>query len=244
MRTKEFFSVISVAFILWPGSAVWAQGEDSGFYLGIEGGQSSFFSSSDVCDKLMQAAGEAAGGQFGNNPLFDEAFATVINGTRCQASTSATALAFLAGYRFNRFVAIEGAYHNFGEASAALSSNLNQPVGTLQGSGSVQASLSGFSISTLLSAPIGNTVSIFGRLGALAWNADASGNASGNITNANGSTTATSVSYTLSQSGYDLRYGGGVRIRLSERMALRAEWSKYEVVDLQVISAGLEISLK
>jgi len=244
MSKKNILFGIIVLFVLWPMSQAMAQSEDRGFYLGIEGGQSSYFSSSDVCGELMNAAADAANGQFGNKPLFDEAFASVINGTSCNASTNATYFGFLAGYRFNPFVAVEGTYHDFGEATASLSSNLSQPVGTLQGSGAVKASLSGFSLSTILSAPFGDTISVFGRFGALSWNADATGTASGNITNANGSITPTSVSYTLSKSGYDLRYGGGVRMRLSDRTALRAEWSRYEVVDLQVISAGLEISLK
>ncbi len=249
MSVKNNFLLALVVFALLPGSSALAQsgdngGGDNGFYLGVEGGQSSYFSSSDVCGELMSAASEAASGRFGNKPLFDETFAATINGTQCGASTNTTAFGFFAGYRFNRFVAIEGAYHDFGEASASLSSNLSQPVGTLQGSGSVTASLNGFSFSTLLFAPIGTTFSVYGRLGALVWNADAMGTASGNITNTNGSITPTSVSYTLSKSGYDLRYGGGIRVRLSERIALRAEWSRYEVVDLQVIGAGLEISLK
>jgi len=244
MSVTENFLLLSVVLVLFPGSAALAQSEDNGLYLGIEAGQSSYFSTSDVCGELMNAASEAANGQFGTNPLFDKAFAAVINGTRCTANTKSNAFGFFAGYRFNRFVAIEGAYHDFGEATAHLSSNLSQPIGTLQGSGLVKASISGLSLSTLLSAPFGDTLSVFGRLGALAWNADAIGSASGNITNANGSTTATSVSYTLANSGYDVRYGGGIRVRLSERTALRAEWSKFEVVDLQVISAGLEITMK
>ncbi len=244
MMVRKIFLLALATGVLWPVSAAMALSEGGGLYFGIEAGQSSYFAGSDVCDELMNAASDAANGQFGNKTLFDQAFAATINGTRCKANTEATAFGFFAGYRFNRFIAIEGAYHDFGEATADVSSNRNQPIGTLQGNGSVMANLSGFSLSTLLFAPLGETVSIFGRLGALAWNADATGTASGNITNANGSTTATSVSYALSKSGYDVRYGGGVRVRLSEQIALRAEWSRFEVVDLQVISAGLEISLK
>lgn len=215
---------------------------DSGFYLGFSYGQTDFFNDTPLCDEFSEEVDEALAGDLGQSFLISEGFAELAFQAECRSDVSDNGTKYFVGYRFNPSFAVEVASIDFGVAGVDLSADLAGVGGTFTGDAAVRVDVSGISVTGLMGLPIGNRASIYARLGLLSWDAKGRGTATGTVSRAGGSGSSVSERFVASDDGADVHYGFGGRYRLTDHVALRAEWERYEVADLDVVSAGLELS--
>lgn len=124
-----------------------------------------------------------------------------------------TAFSAFGGYQFNRYFALEGGYADFGQIE---SDRPGQP--SLEGD---TAYLTAVGI-----IPITDKFSAYGKAGVHRWNLD---NALPTLTGSN------------DDSGSDPTYGVGVQYRINDRVALRGEYSRFEIGDLDTDLAQFQI---
>lgn len=180
-----------------------AQAADTGFYVGGSFGQSkvSDFNGSDL----------------------DAELATMGITSSSSTDDSDTGWKAFAGYRVMKYLAVEGAYTNFGEATA--NSIITAPV-----TGVVNTTLEAdaWTVSALGILPLGDKFSLFGRLGVNFWNVD---------------TSATADAATVSESddGTDWVYGVGAAYSITTNLSVRGEWERYDFDDgdVDLLSAGV-----
>ena len=125
-----------------------------------------------------------------------------------------------------KYLAVEGAYANFGEVSANVVTTA--PVA---GTANVKLENEAWTLSALGILPLNDQFSLFARLGLNVWNVDVS--ASGTGSGATG--------YSGSEDGTDVVYGLGAAYHLTPNLNLRAEWERYDFDggDLDFVSVGL-----
>ena len=124
-----------------------------------------------------------------------------------------TAYSVFGGYQFNRYFGLEGGYADFGQIE---SGRVGAP--SLEGD---TAYLTAVGI-----VPITDKFSAYGKAGVHRWNLD---NALPALT---GST---------DDSGSDATYGVGVQYRFTDRIALRGEYSRFEIEDIDADLAQVQI---
>jgi OOP family OmpA-OmpF porin len=132
-----------------------------------------------------------------------------------------TAWRILGGYQFNRNLSIEGAYTDLGELSA-----------TGPG-GSVSAEASALELVGVGSFPLTNRFSLYGKAGVYR------GEVEGRLDTA-------LVTGSDKDENTDFTYGAGVKFDMTQNVALRAEWQRYNDMggddttetDVDVLSVG------
>lgn len=183
-----------------------AYAADSGFYIGGSFGQSriSDFSGSDV-DTELRSIG-----------------ITSTTGT----DDKDTGWKAFAGYRIMKYLAVEGAYTNFGEASATVTATA-----PIAGTANVKLENESWSLSAVGILPLGDKFSLFARLGFNVWNVDASASGTG----------SGGTAYSGSDDGSGGLYGLGAAYSLTPNLNLRAEWERYDFDgnNLDFVSVGL-----
>lgn len=114
------------------------------------------------------------------------------------------------GYRYNRHFSIEGTYYDLGEFTQ----------------GTNQLALDGFGISINGYLPLADKLSLLGKVGLHAWDADVRGPIASRLSDS---------------SDTDTFVGVGVEYRLSDRLDFRAEYERYNVdnFDVDAVSAGV-----
>lgn len=229
---------LATAFAAAPASAL---DEDRGFYLGLSHGETEFFNDTPLCDEFSDEVADALAGE-GGSFLVTESFAELVFSTDCRQRSTDNADKYFIGYRFSRVVAVELTSIDFGTTGIDLSTDVTAPGGTFRGEADVKVDVEGVSLAGLFSLPIGERVGLYARLGVLSWDAKGKGSATGSVPDGAGGRTSVSEQFVESDSGTDVHYGVGGRVRLTNHVALRAEWERYEVADLNVLSAGVELS--
>jgi len=124
-----------------------------------------------------------------------------------------TAWKVFGGYRFNRYVAIEGTYVDFGTVS-----------GTLTGARVVPLSQTGMGIAAVGSFELTPQFSVFGKAGFLMTEQETPASASGNT----------------SRDTTEFHYGLGARFSFTPNWGLRAEWERTEKTEVELLSIGVE----
>lgn len=122
-------------------------------------------------------------------------------------------LKIFGGYQFNKYLGLEGGYSDFGTA------NEEDPTGR------VEVDLDGFNAYVLGLLPVGDHLEVFGKLGAIAWNADFEG-----------------FSPTVSDDGTDFAYGIGLQGSDDEHWLARLEFEAFDLEDTDdvwLLSASL-----
>jgi opacity protein-like surface antigen len=214
-----------------------------GFYFGGGVGKSEFFTDQSPCGELLEEAEEeVAEQQGGGDLLVAESFARFVAGAECRDDETDSATKVFIGYRYNPYVALELGYNDFGKATADFSSSISDVVGTLEGGGRISVSAEAISLSGLFGFPVGERVNLFARLGISGWEAEARGEAFGTFRQAGGRTVTRTETFALDDSDVDVNYGAGARFAITDHIALRAEYEHFEVTDIDVISASIEIS--
>ena len=133
--------------------------------------------------------------------------------------TSSTAYRITVGWRFSDYLALEGGYNNFGDFDQTFDID-----GTPT---EVSLKADGFTFGGIASLPMGERFALFARAGLFFWDGDADIN---NVTQASPEDT-------------NLYLGAGARMTLSERFALTADVSRYDLEDSasSVLSIGVDI---
>lgn len=187
-------------------SVTTVQAADTGFYIGGSFGQS----------KISDFNGSDA----------DAELASLGITSTTSADDKDTGWKAFAGYRIMKYLAVEGAYTNFGEATA-------NTVITAPTAGTVNTDLESesWSISAVGILPLNDQFSLFARLGVNVWNIDisASGTGSG------------AVVVSDSEDGTDVVYGLGAAYNITQNLSVRGEWERYDFDgdDIDLLSVGL-----
>ena len=188
-RSKFVMQTLAAAVLssgLFAGQAVAA---DSGWYVGGSLGQSK----ADVSAGDIKSALEAAGA----------------TGVVASVDNTDTAWKIFGGYQLNKNLGFELGYVNLGtlSSSATYATPAGSPV-RASGDGD------GFEFSVVGTLPLTETIAIFGKVGAFAWNVDA--------------TATTSLgSVSVSEDGTDLTYGLGANWQFMKNVSARAEWQRF-----------------
>lgn len=136
---------------------------------------------------------------------------------------------FYGGYDFNKYIGIELAYVDLGEAEVSATSSA--PV---VGTASVDAEADGFAFAVVARYPLNQQVDLFGKLGGFVWEVE--GGASVSV---GGSTLA----LTGEDDGNSVMFGLGAEYEFNDNIGIRAEWERFEQVansDVDMFSIGLE----
>jgi OOP family OmpA-OmpF porin len=163
---------------------------------------------------LAQEAGFYLGGAFGQAKLKE--WCKVEPGdvlTAC-ADTD-TGWKLFGGYRFNRYVAIEATYVNWGTVT-----------GTVNGI-DVSAEQTSMGVAAVGSLELGPRFSVFGKAGFLMTEQEIR------------RVTATSSS-SVEGDETEFHYGLGVRFRFTPNWAARGEWERTEKLKVEMLSIGAE----
>lgn len=158
---------------------------------------------------LAQDTGFYAGLSFGQSSLDLDCSGV----PQCDDSDSAWRI--LGGYRFNRNLAAELGYINFGEFVFGDG-----------GANSVSVEATGFELVAVGMWPVSNEFSVYGKIGLFRWDTDATG---------------TGVfAGSVSDSGTDLTFGAGVQYDFTKQFGVRGEWQRYSADDdVDVFSIGV-----
>jgi OOP family OmpA-OmpF porin len=129
-----------------------------------------------------------------------------------------TAYKLQIGYQFNKNFALETGYVDFGKVKAA------SPVSIIGGvassaNGSIEAHA--WNLSLIGGVPLGETISVFGKLGAIYSNAKGEGYLNDGVTRI-------TVKQTANKSG--VVYGLGVNFNFNKQFGARAEYEIYDKV--------------
>ena len=111
------------------------------------------------------------------------------------------AMKLFGGYRFNRFLAVQADYVDFGESSGAVSPSVS-------GTSDIQ----GIAPSVVGTLPIG-PIELFGRVGMMFYEVDL------NLTGGR----------VVDESGEDLVWGAGIGIDIAERFNVRLEYEEIDI---------------
>jgi len=187
-----------------------AQAADTGFYVGGSLGQSkvSDFDGSDFDAELASAG-------FTSSTSSDD---------------TDTGWKAFAGYRIMKYLAVEGAYTDFGEFTA--NSIITAPSAGIVNS---KVEAEAWTVSALGILPLGDKFSLFARLGVNFWNVDGTvtGTGSGGV-----------ASESVSDDGTDWVYGVGAAYNLTKNLSVRGEWERYDFDDgdVDLLSAGISLN--
>lgn len=133
-----------------------------------------------------------------------------------------TGFKIFGGYQFNRNFAFEVSYLDLGKASYTGFAGAAPVTGG-------RAETTGFNFSVVGALPLSPNFDLFGKLGMMAWETDASFSVSG-------------VPGSQKNDGNDLTYGVGVAYNFTPNLALRGEWERLKAVDdIDFLSVSLAV---
>ncbi|HLL17194.1 MAG TPA: OmpA family protein [Rubrivivax sp.] len=128
---------------------------------------------------------------------------------------SDTSYKLFGGYRFNRYFAVEGGYFNLGKFGFT---STTAPAGTLTG----QLKAQGLNLDLLAMLPLGERISLFGRIGAQTARVRDNFSTTGAVSILDASPSKTAANYKL---------GGGVQYEVNRSFLVRAEAERYRIDD-------------
>jgi OOP family OmpA-OmpF porin len=129
-----------------------------------------------------------------------------------------TAWKLFGGYRFNRHIAVEASYIDWGEVTATSSFGVN-----------VAADQQSYGIGAVGSLQIGPQFTVFGKLGLLRTEQETR-----RISGPSPST--------FQRDENELHYGLGVKYNVAKNWSLRAEWENTDKLEVQMLSIGAEFT--
>lgn len=165
---------------------------------------------------LAQDFGPFVGGSVGTTryDICDQLFAA--GASYCDDQN--TGFKIFGGYKFNRYLAVEGGYVDFGKMYA---------YSTVPGV-TTDVLVNAYYLSGMAAIPLAGRASLFGKIGGQFWEGEI-----------NGATPTASAKAT--DSGTGLMYGAGASLDLSGNVGLRGEWERYDVdgSDVDLVSVGI-----
>jgi OOP family OmpA-OmpF porin len=184
MKTAPTLAIAAIAL----AASTAAMAQESGFYLGGSFGQAKF---TEWCDT-------------------SSAPSAVVSA----CDDKANAWKILGGYRFNRYVGIEGTYVDWGKVTGTVNN--------------VEASAeqTSMGIAAVGSLPIGAQFSLFGKAGFLATEQE--------------TRRITPPSSSTKRHETEFHYGLGAKFAFTANWAARAEWERTDKLKVELISIGVE----
>jgi OmpA-OmpF porin, OOP family len=159
---------------------------------------------------VLAQAGPYLGGALGQSKLKEWCTG---GGTAACESTD-TGWKLLGGYRFNRYLAAEASYIDWGEVTATVRS-ATQTVG-------VKASQHSYGLVAVGTLPIGERFELFGKAGLLRTEQEATS------------------TRTVKRDDTEFHYGAGVKYAFTRNWAVRGEWEKTDKLKVELLSIGVE----
>jgi len=127
-----------------------------------------------------------------------------------------TAWKLFGGYRFNRYVAAEGSYVDWGEATASTASGAQ-----------ALARQHSYGLAAVGTLPLGERFELFGKAGFL-------------ITEQETEARNVARPSVVSRDETELHYGLGARFLFTRNLGLRGEWENTDKLKVEMLSIGLE----
>ena len=134
------------------------------------------------------------------------------------------------GYRFNRWLGVEGAIVDLGKFDSRITTTVPNPTQLLSDVAEVHPlSAQGLSVAAVGTLPIGERFTLFGKAGVFVWHGKIESNA-GSFGNVN-----------RNKNGADLSIGLGAGLKITNSIHVRAEWERYFIDrnDSDLLSVGL-----
>lgn len=160
---------------------------------------------------LAQDAGFYLGGSLGQS-TFKEFCVDAPVVLSCEDKD--TAWKIFGGYRFNRYVAIEGTYADWGTVRGTLSGPVRD----------VPLSQTGIGVAAVGSFELTPQFAVFGKAGILMTEQETPASASGNT----------------KRDETEFHYGLGARFAFTPNWGARAEWERTEKTKVEMLSIGVE----
>lgn len=131
------------------------------------------------------------------------------------------------GYKFDLGITTEISYLNLGEVSSEETQKQVDGSGTvlLEDIDEITLKPTGFTLAIGYELPLSDAISLTGKIGAFIWDLDAE-SVDTNIDHVTSETDKGSDSY--SSDGTDLFFGIGAVYKMSEKLHVSAEWSRYQ----------------
>jgi OOP family OmpA-OmpF porin len=160
-----------------------------------------------------------------DNELVTNRESTVVNATVSGSNFDDKDIAFkvFGGYRFNSWLAVELNYADLGSSRLVTNILTSNPVAS--GTASLDRKISGFGADVVLSAPIGEQFSVFGRVGAVRSHLEAHTDLFGAIVFTNGNPADRERTVTLNETV--TRYGVGADWMFNPNLGLRIEYERW-----------------
>lgn len=125
------------------------------------------------------------------------------------------------GFAFSPYLSVEGSYQDFGKPYGYAGCPVDVLCIAIVPFSREEVSVDGWSVALRGALPVSETLSVFGRLGFLSWDASANGQG-------------------LNDSGTDLLYGAGIAADLTDRLGLQLSYEK-ATVDIDTIKIGVRL---
>lgn len=125
------------------------------------------------------------------------------------------------GFAFSEYLAIEGSYQDFGDPDGFVGCPPEVLCIAIVPFSREPVEMDGWAAALRGALPITETLSVFGRIGLLAWDSSAR-------------------SPELNDSGTDLLYGVGIAAEFGEQFGLQLSYEKVEL-DLETVKLGLRL---
>lgn len=199
----------------------------------------SLFGSSSSADNTGAIYGGASVGQATDstcNAVSDQANALLGN-VDCP---SPTAWKVFAGYNVAPNIAVEGSYVDFGKADSDFTIRGGIPGNAVANPGSVQTKASGFGVSGVANAPLNEQMSLFGKAGIVAWEAEDKVTVK-NVT-LPGTNYKQDVTTKSKTDGVDLSLGAGASYKINDNWGVRGEVEHFEGLNANLYSVGATFS--
>lgn len=132
-----------------------------------------------------------------------------------------TAFEIGVGYAISQYLAVEASYQNFGDPNGFAGCPPDVLCIAIVPFAREPVSVDGWSAALRGAVPVTDSLSIFGKIGFLAW--DSSARNSG-----------------LNDSGTDFLYGVGIASELSDRLGLQLSWERADT-EIETVKLGLRI---
>lgn len=132
-----------------------------------------------------------------------------------------TAFEIGVGFAFSPYLSIEGSYQDFGKPYGYAGCPIDVLCIAIVPFSREEVSVDGWSVALRGALPVTDSLSVFGRLGFLSWDASAR-------------------TQSLNDSGTDVLYGAGIAADLSDRFGLQLSYEKAEV-DIETVKLGVRL---
>lgn len=200
----------------WAGGSLFGSSSNESSAGAIYGGASVGMSSDSTC-----------------NSVVDQASGSLVKDFDCPTPTG---WKVFGGYKVAPNLAIEGSYIDFGEGEADGSIPVIPGVNTAPNATALTTNATGFGVSGVASAPVNDQVSLFGKVGFLAWERETVATV-GNV-----GVTNSTVKQTADTDGVDLSLGAGAEYKINENWGVRGEVEHFEGVNANLYSVGATFS--